>query len=130
VNGLYLDTFSMQIEQQVVSGISSYLICFTQYADHPSFSRQHSIWYPNISMMFSKKAMHLVGPSSSYDILEFFFSGFFLLWSSIPCDVVVPLSEIKLLVSDYLLESVLYSKSSLLRQATNSGLDTLMRHLR
>jgi hypothetical protein len=28
------------------------------------------------------------------------------------------------------LESVLYSKSSLLRQATNSGLDTLMRHLR
>jgi cytochrome b subunit of formate dehydrogenase len=58
----------MQIEQELFSGMSSYLICFTQYADHPSFSRQHSTWYPNISMTFSKKAIHLVGPSSSYDI--------------------------------------------------------------
>jgi hypothetical protein len=63
----------MQIEQEVFSGISSYLICFTQYADHPSFSRQHSTWYPNISMTFSKKAIHLVGPSSSYDISFSFF---------------------------------------------------------
>ena len=100
MKGLYLDTFSMQIEQEVFSGISSYFIWFMQYADHPSFSRQHSTWYPNLSRIFSEEAMHLVGPSSSYDILEGKgfsfkrFSGFFLLWSSLPCSVVV-LSEIK-----------------------------------